>query len=138
MKRSNRRSTATASILVALLITSTAGLADTAVACVCPDGQVEIEAATICSCCNPVNSDDHGFEAESAFESQSCNDCVDVPLRVPFAGNEPHQRGTETVQDKNQSSPSSHEIGCEDIRPSRPDQGHRLNLALLSSVVLLT
>ena len=57
----------TAHILVALLVTSTTGLADAAIACICPDGEVEVAVADVCTCCHPAGSED---SAASAEESQ--------------------------------------------------------------------
>ena len=137
MKRPHRRSTATAFILVALLMTSTAGLADTAVACICPDGQVEIEAAA-CSCCSAENPDNRAVASEWELESSSCNDCVDIPMRVLPLKNERMHLQSMAVYTRDRATPLTGVTGSEVDRPVLPDHGHPNTLALLSSVVLLT
>jgi hypothetical protein len=123
---------------MALVITSSAGVADAAIACVCPDGEVGVEAAWVCSCCYPADSDGIAADMGSASGNPSCSDCVDVPLRMPPTKNDHPRLHAVTVEGSGHSTPIACAPGFERERTARPDQGHRLTLALLASVVLLT
>lgn len=134
MKRLHHRSTTTAFVLTVLLVMGTAG---PAVACVCPDGQVEIETA-VCSCCSSENPDNYTLAPEWALEGSSCNDCVDIPMRVIPLETERLLLQSMAANTRDRAKPFAGPTGFELDRPVRPDHGHRLTLALLSSVVLLT
>lgn len=124
-------------MLTALLIVGAAGPSVAAVACVCPDGNVEIEAA-ICSCCSTENPDNRMVASELELESTSCNDCVDIPMRVlPLKNDRLHiQSMASNTQDF--ATPFAGVADSEVDLPVRPDHSHRLTETLLSSVVLLT
>lgn len=138
MKRNSPFIAVTAFGLMALLMTSGAGTSVAAVACVCPDGQVEIEAAAICSCCHAESVDDRTVEPAWGTENASCDDCVDVPLRVPPLKNDHVRLQIVAADSGNPVAPVSRFTKSGWGRSSPPEQGHRLTLALLSSVVLLT
>ncbi len=137
MKRPRRPSTATAFMLTTLLVVGAAAPSAAAVACVCPDGQVEIEAA-VCSCCSAENPDNHAFAPEWELESSSCNDCVDIPMRVLPLKNDRLHLQSMAADTRNLAAPFTGIAGVEIGRPVRPDHGHRLTQTFLSSVVLLT
>jgi len=137
MKRPHRRTTVTAFMLTALLVVGAAVPSVAAVACVCPDGQVEIETA-VCSCCSTENPDNRTVASEWELESSSCNDCVDVPLRVLPLKNDRLYIQSTAVNTRDRGTPFADVKGIEVDRPIRPDHGHRLTQTLLSSVVLLT
>jgi hypothetical protein len=128
---------ATACVLAALLAMSGAGLADAAIACVCPDGGVEVEAA-VCSCCQSDSSDGLAIGDHPASSEPSCDACVDVSLQVlSMKSGSLHLESAKT----DAAFPGAPLLGmtrCEQDRISRPDQGHRLALALLSAAILLT
>jgi len=126
-----------ACVLTALLVAGMTGEDVVAIACICPDGQVKVEAET-CACCDPVNSDDHLVDAASASDQPSCSDCVDVPLRTPPTKASQVQLDNATVTATSHASPTVPAVGCERFWPAPPDLGHRLSLALLSSVVIRT
>jgi hypothetical protein len=81
-------------------------------------------------------SDNREVETSSVSESPLCSDCV--PLRVPPVKIEALQLETMTVSARRHAAPAVPFVGPERYRLARPEQGHRLALALLSSVVLLT
>ena len=124
-------------MLTALLVVSAAGPSVAAVACVCPDGQVEIEAA-VCSCCSAENPDNRAVASEWELESSSCNDCVDIPMRVLPLKNDRLHLQSMAVYTRDRATPLTAVTGSEVDRPVRPDHGHQLSQALPSSVVLLT
>lgn len=137
MKRPHRRSTATAFVLTTLLVMGAAGPSVAAIACVCPDGQVEIETA-VCSCCSAENLDNRPVASEWELESSSCSDCVDIPMRVlPLKNDRLHLQSI-AANTRDRVTPLTGVTGFEVDRPVRPNHGHRPTLALLSSVVLLT
>lgn len=137
MKRPHRRSPATAFVLTVLLVMGAAGASFDAVACVCPDGQVKVETA-VCSCCSAENPDNLSVTSEWELESSSCNDCVDIPMRVLPLKNDRLHLQSMAVYTTDRVTPLTGVTGSEVGRPVRPDHGHRPTLALLSSVVLLT
>ena len=137
MNRPRHPLSAIACVLTALLVTGAAGDGVGAIACICPDGQVKVEAAG-CACCDPVSSDDHVVDAASASEQPSCSDCVDVPLRTPPIKASPLQLNDATVPATGHAIPTVPAVGGERSWPAPPDLGHRLSLALLSSVVIRT
>jgi len=137
MKQPHRPSAATAFVLTALLVMGAAGPSVAAIACVCPDGQVEIEAA-VCSCCSAENPDNRTVASEWELGSTSCNDCVDVPLRVLPLKNDRLHILSMASNTRDRVTPFAGVTGSEVDRPVRPDHGHRLTQALLSSIVLLT
>jgi hypothetical protein len=130
--------TATACALTALLVTGAAGVSDVAIACVCPDGQVTIEAGAVCSCCSASSSGDPVVDAGLSFEDSPCSDCVDVPLRVLQIKNDPLQVHPETATNRCRARLPAGFSGLEADRRARPGQAHRLTLELLQSVILLT
>lgn len=137
MDRSRHLLSALACILTVPLLIGAAGDGVGAIACVCPDGQVKV-AAVDCTCCGPVSSDDHVVDATSASEQPSCSDCVDVPLQTPPIKTNPLQLDDANVVATGQTSPTVPAVGCRRSRPAPLDVGHRLSLALLSSVVIRT
>jgi hypothetical protein len=137
MKRPHYRSTATAFVLTVLLVMGAAGPSVAAVACVCPDGQVEIETAA-CSCCSAEIPYNRTLAPEWALEGSACNDCVDIPMRVIPLETERLHLQSMAANTRDRATPFAGAAGFELARPDRPDHGHRLTLALLSSVVLLT
>jgi hypothetical protein len=137
MKRPDRPTAATAFVLTALLVVGAAGPSVAAVACVCPDGQVEIETAD-CWCCSAENPANRTVASELELESSSCNDCVDIPMRVLLLKNDGLHIQSMAFNTWDRGTPFAGVTGSEVDRPVRPDHGHRLTLALLSSVVLLT
>jgi hypothetical protein len=137
MNRSRHLPSAIACILTALLVTGAAGGGVGAIACICPDGQVKVEAAD-CACCDPVSSDDHAVDAASASEQPSCSDCVDVPLHTHPIKTTPFQLDDATVPTPGHAPPAASTVGGERSRPAPPGLGHRLSLELLSSVVIRT
>jgi hypothetical protein len=126
-----------ACILTALLIAGAAGDGVGAIACICPDGQVKVEVAD-CACCDPVSSDDHAVDAASASEQPYCSDCVDVLLHTHPIKTNPFQQDDGTVPTTGHATPAMSAVGGEPSCPAPPDLGHRLSLALLSSVVIRT
>ncbi len=124
-------------MLTALLVMSAAGPSVAAVACVCPDGHVEIETA-VCSCCSAENSANRTVGSELELESSSCNDCVDIPMRVLPLKNDKLNFQSMASDTQDRTTPFAGVTGIEMDRPVRPNHGHRLSQALLSSVVLLT
>lgn len=137
MNRSRHLLSATACILAVLLVTGTAGPGALAIACICPDGQVTVEAAD-CACCGPETSGDQSGPAALASEQPSCNDCVDVALHTSPIKAGSIQLNHATVVAGRHGSPTVPAVDCERSRSAPPDLGHRLSLALLSSVVILT
>jgi hypothetical protein len=136
MTRARHLLTATALTLVALLITSAASLADPAVACICPGGQVKVEAATAC-CCKAEAADDHVTGRKPEAAHPSCSDCTTVPLREPLAKNDAPHLDTVSINLWCHASPNRPVVAHQWRRPLSPGLGHRLPKALLSAVVLL-
>jgi hypothetical protein len=126
-----------ACILTALLVNGAAGGGVGAIACICPDGQINFEGAD-CACCDPVDSDDHVVDAAWAPVQPSCSDCVDVPLRTPPIEANPLQLEDGTVTARGHATPAVSAAGSERSCPAPPGLGHRLSLELLSSVVIQT
>ena len=137
MDRSRHLLSAMACILTVPLLTGAAGDGVGAIACICPDGQVKVEAAN-CACCDPVNSADQVVDGESASDQPYCSDCVDVPLRTPPINADPFRLDNATVPATGHAIATVPAVGGGRSWPPLPDLGHPLSLALLSSVVIRT
>jgi len=137
MRKNSHITAATAFVLTALLVMGADGPPVAAVACVCPDGQVEIETA-VCSCCSAENPDNRTVASEWDLGNSSCNDCVDIPMRVLQLKNDRLHLQSMAANTQDRATPFASVTGFEVGRPVRPDHGHRLSQAILSSVVLLT
>jgi len=123
---------------MALLITGAAGMADAAIACLCPEGRVAVEMALVCSCCHPVGTNGEEVSTTWTSDRPACDECVDVALRVPPFRTDSFQLQSVIDRTRGRATPNVGNAGSECDRVACCDHGHLHALALLSSVVLLT
>jgi len=131
--------TATAIVLAAMLVLSTAAGVDGVVICTDDDGPPMVDERS-CGCCSVSGSNDEDEPSGQIPGAPSCGDCIDVPMSVPsLESRAPVLLTSHTIADATIDAPetaSGGEAGLA-IVEIRPDQHWRL-LAPLSTVVLLT
>ena len=126
-------------MLAAVLVLGNSAQLGAAVLCVGSDGHVEVE-SWLCACCSGTASRDAGTHSGLAPASPSCDDCVDVPLKVPPLEPKAPQLFTAHINAGCCTPASSCSAGSSAgllVHRNQMDQ-HWQTLSCLSTVVLVT
>lgn len=135
--RRRHLSIATVFLLALALVLSGSAQLGVVVLCVGSDCHVAVESAAD-TCCSESDLEEARAHSGLARNTSSCDDCIDVPLRVPPFKLDLFQLHSVNSGARHSIGSAMKAVGADPGRAVRPEQGHRLTLAFLSSVILLT